>query len=76
MCRSSLLNKVSSCQNPLLKNLLLPYSRGDLVSRIHDKGEVISVEHTGEGTMVHARVSEAFAGELELYVLAGLPERD
>lgn len=56
--------------------LLLPYSRGDLVSRVHDNGEVLSVEHTGEGTMIHARVSEAFAGEIELYTLAGLPEGD
>ncbi|HET6153349.1 MAG TPA: GTPase HflX [Marmoricola sp.] len=55
---------------------LLPYSRGDLVSRLHDKGEVISVEHTGDGTLVHARVGEAFAGELELYTLAGLPEAE
>ena len=55
---------------------LIPYSRGDLVSRLHDKAEVVSVEHTGDGTLVHARVSEALAGELELYVLAGLPEAD
>lgn len=53
---------------------LLPYSRGDLVSRLHDKAEVLSIEHTGDGTLVHARVSEALAGELELYVLAGLPD--
>jgi GTP-binding protein HflX len=53
---------------------LLPYSRGDLVSRLHDKAEVLGIEHTGDGTLVHARVSEALAGELELYVLAGLPE--
>ena len=47
--------------------VLLPYSRGDLVSRLHDKAEVLGIEHTGEGTVVHARVSEALAGELELY---------
>jgi GTP-binding protein HflX len=47
--------------------VLLPYSRGDLVSRLHDKAEVLGVEHTAEGTLVHARVSEALAGELELY---------
>ncbi|MCW2785574.1 MAG: hflX [Marmoricola sp.] len=51
--------------------VLLPYSRGDLVSRIHDKGDIVSVEHTGDGTLIHARVSEAFAGELELYTLSG-----
>lgn len=47
--------------------VLLPYSRGDLVSRIHDNGEVLSVEHTGDGTLIHARISTAFAGEIELY---------
>lgn len=56
--------------------LLLPYSRGDLVSRIHDQGEVLSTEHIPEGTLVHARLSEAFAGEVELYRLAGLPEAE
>lgn len=50
--------------------VLLPYDRGDLVSRIHDAGEVLSTEHTGEGTLVEARVSEALAGELEPFALA------
>ncbi|MGO4257817.1 GTPase HflX [Marmoricola sp. RAF53] len=54
--------------------VLLPYSRGDLVSRLHDKAEVLSVEHTGDGTLIHARVSEQLAGELELYVLSGVGE--
>jgi GTP-binding protein HflX len=54
--------------------LLLPYSRGDLVSRIHDHGEVLTIDHTGDGTLIRARVSEAFAGELELYTLTGTPE--
>ncbi|MCZ4500333.1 MAG: hflX [Marmoricola sp.] len=57
-------------------HVLLPYSRGDLVSRIHDKGEVLSIEHTGDGTLIHARVNQAFAGELELYTLSGLPEAE
>jgi GTP-binding protein HflX len=46
---------------------LLPYDRGDLLSRVHDHGEVISVEHTGEGTLLKARVTEALAGELAAY---------
>ena len=45
--------------------VLLPYDRGDLVSRIHDRGEVLDTDHTAEGTLVHARVGEALAGELE-----------
>jgi GTP-binding protein HflX len=52
-------------------HVLLPYDRGDLVSRIHDVGEVLHTEHTGDGTVVHARVSEALAGELEPYALTG-----
>jgi GTP-binding protein HflX len=47
--------------------VLLPYSRGDLVNRIHENGEVLSTEHTGDGTVVHARVNPDLAGELESY---------
>jgi GTP-binding protein HflX len=46
---------------------LLPYDRGDLLSRVHENGEVLSVEHTGDGTLLTARVNEALAGELEAY---------
>ena len=46
---------------------LLPYDRGDLLSRVHENGEVLSVEHTGEGTLLTARVNEALAGELAAY---------
>jgi GTP-binding protein HflX len=48
---------------------LVPYERGDLVSRVHDHGDVLEVEHTGEGTRMHARVGEALAGELAPYAL-------
>ncbi len=46
---------------------LLPYDRGDLLSRVHDSGEVISLEHTGDGTRLTARVNESLAGELASY---------
>jgi GTP-binding protein HflX len=49
--------------------VLLPYDRGDLVSRIHQEGEVVALEHTGEGTRIDARVGGALAGELEPYVV-------
>ncbi|MEP6817297.1 MAG: GTPase HflX, partial [Marmoricola sp.] len=48
--------------------VLLPYSRGDLVNRIHENGEVLSVDHTGDGTVLHARVNPDLAGELESYL--------
>jgi GTP-binding protein HflX len=44
--------------------LLLPYERGDLVSRVHDQGDVLAEEHLPEGTRLHARVHPALAGEL------------
>ena len=47
--------------------VLLPYSRGDLVNQIHERGEVLSVEHTPDGNRVHARVNPDLAGELEVY---------
>jgi GTP-binding protein HflX len=53
--------------------VLLPYDRGDLVSRVHDRGEVLEVEHTAEGTRVTARVGEALAGELAPYAVTGSP---
>ena len=51
--------------------VLLPYDRGDLMSKVHENGEVVSLEHTGDGTLLTARVSEALAGELAAYTRAG-----
>ncbi|MGB9378123.1 MAG: GTPase HflX, partial [Mycobacteriales bacterium] len=45
-------------------DVLLPYDRGDLVSRVHDDGEVIAESHTGDGTRLHARVGASLAAEL------------
>jgi GTP-binding protein HflX len=50
--------------------VLLPYDRGDLLNRIHQAGEITTLEHTGEGTLVNARVLPSLAGELEPYLLA------
>lgn len=43
---------------------LVPYARHDLIDRIHKAGEIVSTEHTGEGTLVRARVNQGLAGEL------------
>ena len=51
--------------------VLLPYTRGDLVTRLHDSAEVLSTEHTGDGTRVRARVAPWLAAVLEPFVLAG-----
>ncbi len=53
--------------------VLLPYSRGDLVSRLHDDAEILTESHTGEGTLLTARVTPALAGELAAYAVAPTP---
>ena len=46
---------------------LVPYGRGDLVDRIHKTGQIDSLEHTGEGTLVSARVRPDLADELAAF---------
>ncbi|HEX2904506.1 MAG TPA: GTPase HflX [Jatrophihabitans sp.] len=43
---------------------LIPYTRGDLVARIHAEGEVDSEDHTGDGTVISARVRSDLAAVL------------
>jgi len=49
--------------------VLIPYERGDLVDRIHRNGQLVTVEHTGEGTRVVARVHPELAGELKPFAV-------
>ncbi|MGH3736688.1 MAG: GTPase HflX [Micromonosporaceae bacterium] len=51
----------------------VPYDRGDLVARVHDTGEVFATEHTSDGTVLHARVSESLAAQLAPYRQAPTP---
>jgi GTPase len=44
--------------------VVIPYGRGDLVSRAHTEGEVLDVRHGEEGTELSARVSPGLAAEL------------
>ncbi|BAU86530.1 GTP-binding protein hflX [Streptomyces laurentii] len=50
--------------------VLVPYTHGGLVSRAHVEGEVISEEHTPEGTLLKARVHEELAALFAPYVPA------
>ena len=43
---------------------LIPYARHDLVDRIHKSGELLTTEHTADGTRVRARVNQDLAGDL------------
>ena len=46
---------------------VLPYERGDLVSQIHEHGEILSQEYLPEGTSLHALVDGSLAHALEKY---------
>ncbi|WP_081379325.1 GTPase HflX [Actinomyces oris] len=46
-------------------DVVVPYSRGDLVSRVHAEGEIDTVDYVESGTHVVARVGAALAAEIE-----------
>ncbi|MGL4745104.1 MAG: GTPase HflX [Dermatophilaceae bacterium] len=48
-------------------DVLVPYHRGDLVSLIHETGEVLASEHLAEGTRIVARVGAVLAEDLSDY---------
>ncbi len=50
-------------------DLLVPYDRGDLIARVHERGEVLGTEHTGEGTELRVRVDQYLAAELEPFLV-------
>ncbi len=48
----------------ILIDVLLPYQRGDLVSRVHAEGEIVREDHTAEGTRMEAKVLPDLHGAL------------
>ncbi|NUS45279.1 MAG: GTPase HflX [Mycobacteriaceae bacterium] len=48
-------------------SVLLPYTRGDLVARIHTDGMIVDSSHDEEGTRIRARVPVALAAVLADY---------
>jgi GTPase len=49
--------------------VLVPYDRGDLVARIHQRGEVVATDHGDDGTLLRVRVDEVLAAELARYAI-------
>ncbi len=47
-----------------LVDVVVPYERGDLISRVHRHGEVEAIEHEAGGSRVRARVRAELADEL------------
>jgi GTP-binding protein HflX len=50
-------------------SVLVPYDRGDLVARIHQRGEVVATDHGDDGTLLRVRVDAVLAAELARYVV-------
>lgn len=48
-------------------HVFLPYGRGDLLSLLHERGQVDSEQHTSEGVDVHGRVPERLLPYFEAY---------
>jgi GTP-binding protein HflX len=51
-------------QDMQLVHLLVPYERGDLVSRIHEQGIVDNEEHTDDGVVIRGRIPPELASQL------------
>jgi GTP-binding protein HflX len=45
-------------------DVVVPFDRGDLVSRVHEHGDIDHEEHTAQGTALRARVDQQLAAEL------------
>ena len=48
-------------------SIVVPYDRGDLVSRLHREADVLQTEHRGDGTFVRARVHPEVVDELAVF---------
>lgn len=48
----------------ILVEATIPYSRGDLVNRVHQSGELLVEEHHEDGTYIRARLDGALANEI------------
>lgn len=53
--------------------LLVPYSRGDVVNRLHTDAEVLAEEHTADGTRLEVKVSDDQVAALREFERADIP---
>ena len=52
-----------------LVDVVVPYSRGDLLSQVHETGEIESLDHAEDGTHIVARVNDELAHQLRASVV-------
>ena len=50
-------------------DVLVPYDRGDLISRIHEEGEILASEHVADGTRLRAKVTPVIEADLAAYAV-------
>jgi GTP-binding protein HflX len=50
-------------------DVLVPYHRGDLISRLHDEAEILESEHVADGTRVRAKVTASIEADLTAYLV-------
>jgi GTP-binding protein HflX len=50
-------------------SLLVPFDHGEVVSKVHQHGDVQSVSHTADGTHLEARLPAWLAGEVASYAV-------
>lgn len=50
---------------------VIPFNRGELVSSIHERGEVLSETYSGDGTRIHALVDAHIAQRINLMIEVG-----
>ena len=69
---TELLGAIESAVAPLTQDLdlLIPFTRGDLVALVHDVGDVLAEDHDPDGTRIKARVPLKHAAALEPFVAA------
>ena len=51
--------------------LLVPYRRGEVISRVHAEGAVLAEAHTQEGTRITVRLPQSVAGEVSEFLADG-----
>jgi GTP-binding protein HflX len=49
--------------------VLIPYSEGGLVTLLHNRCEIISEEHTEQGTRIEAYTDAEITGRLQMYTV-------
>ncbi len=54
--------------------LLVPFTRGDIISRLHEYGTVRSEEYTEHGTRIDVRLPRQMAGELAEFVVLDIED--